>query len=70
MQEQNSVKQGDALSPLLFNFSVQYVFRGGSVYEDDLKLNGIYQLLVYDDVNILSLSVHTIKIQDLVSEEY
>jgi len=56
------LKQGDALSPLLFNFAEQYVINGVQVNQDGLKLNGTYQLLVYaDDVNILGGSVHTVK---------
>jgi len=58
----NGLKQGDALSPLLFNFAEQYVINGVQVNQDGLKLNGTYQLLVYaDDVNILGGSVHTVK---------
>jgi len=56
------LKQGDALSPLLFNFALEYVIRRAQVNQDGLKLNGTNQLLVYaDDVNILGGSVHTVK---------
>ena len=56
----NSLKQEDALSPLLSNFDLEYAIRGVQVNQDGLKLNGTHHLLVYaDDVNVLRGSVHT-----------
>jgi len=57
----NGVKQGDALSPMLFNFALEYAIRRVHVNRGGLKLNGTYQLLAYaDDVNILAGSIHTL----------
>jgi hypothetical protein len=58
----NVLKQGDALSPLLFNFALYFTIRRIEVNQYNLKLNVTHQLLVYvDDVNILGGIVRTIK---------
>ena len=58
----NGLKQGNCLLSLLFNFSLEYAVRSVQVNQDGLKSNGTHKFLVYaDGVNILGVSVHTIK---------
>jgi sorting nexin-29 len=55
----NGLKQGDALTPLLFNFALQYANKRVQINQDGLKLNCTHRLLVCaDEVNILGESVH------------
>jgi hypothetical protein len=52
----NGLKHGDALSPLLFSFALEYAIRRVKVNQDGLKLNAYA-----DDINILGGSVHAVK---------
>jgi hypothetical protein len=58
---QNGIKQ-DAVSPLLFNFSLEHAIRKVKENQVGLKLNGTHQLLVYaDDVNLLRGNIDIVK---------
>jgi hypothetical protein len=57
-----SLKQGDALLQLFFNFVLDYAIRRVQINQDGLKLNDTHQLLVYaDEVNIPAQSLRNIK---------
>jgi hypothetical protein len=59
---QNGLKKGDAPSPLLFNFALEYAIQKVQENQMGPKLNGTHQLLAYgDDVNLLGDNIDTIE---------
>jgi hypothetical protein len=57
----NGLKQGDALTPLLFNFDLEYAIRKVQGSQVELKLNRTHQLVIFpDNVNLLGVKI-TIK---------
>jgi hypothetical protein len=59
---QNGLKQGDALSPFLLNFALEYAIRRVQENQQRLILTGIHQLLAYaDDVNMVEENIDTMQ---------
>jgi hypothetical protein len=56
-----SIIDTDALSPLLFNVSLEYAIRKIQKNQVGLTLGRTHQLLAYDDVNLLGDNIDTIK---------
>ena len=49
----SGMKQGDALSPLLFNFALECAIRRVQVNQDGLKLNGhVLEIRMQEEVTI------------------
>jgi len=46
----NGWKEGDALSPLLFNYAVEYAIKRIQANQEGLKVNGTHQLLGTVDI--------------------
>ena len=59
---ENGLKQVDALSPLLFNFSLEYDIRKVQETNLGLDMNGTHQVLAYaEDVNLMGDDIRTIE---------
>ena len=57
------MKQGDALSPLQFNFVLEYSIKGMQETNFGLDMNGTHQVLDYaDDVNLVGDDIGTLEI--------
>jgi hypothetical protein len=57
----NGLKQGETLSPLLFNFTLECIIRRVQETQEVLKLNGKHWLLAHADINTVGEYINTIK---------
>ena len=59
---ENGLKQGDALSPLTFNFALEYAIRKLEETRLALDMNSNHRILTYvDDVNLIGDDIRTIE---------
>ena len=59
---ENGLKQGDAWSPLLFNFALEYAIIKVQETNLGLDMNDTHQVLTYaDDVNLIGDDIRTIE---------
>jgi hypothetical protein len=57
----NGLEQGDALSPLLFNFALEHDVGKVQANQKGLELNGLHPSVVHVDVNLLGKSLNIVK---------
>jgi hypothetical protein len=57
---QNGLKQGNASSPLLFSFALEYM-KNVQGNKERLEVNGTHQFLVCGDINLLGENMNVIK---------
>jgi len=64
---QKSLKQGEALSPLVFKFALEFSIRKIHAKQEGIKWNGTHQFPISADYgNLITTNVHTLKnTQDL-----
>ena len=61
LQSEDCLKKGDALTPLIFNFALEYAIRRVHAHQDSFILSGTHQLIVNaDNVNVLGGNVNTL----------
>jgi hypothetical protein len=61
LSTKNGLKHGDALLPVLLNFTLEYATQKAQTNQEGLELNGTYQLPIYaNHVNLLGEIMHTV----------